>query len=101
MRGYPTIKMFPAGKKDQSDAQEYDGGRTASDIVSWVNDKYTANIPPPEVYQVNNTVNNSFKIISEQFIEITLLTIHLKLSVNNSLKIISKQFIENYQLTTH
>jgi protein disulfide-isomerase A6 len=56
--------MFPAGKKDQSDAQEYDGGRTASDIVSWVNDKYTANIPPPEVYQVNNTVNNSLKIIS-------------------------------------
>jgi hypothetical protein len=93
--------MFPAGKKDQSDVQEYDGGRTASDIVSWVNDKYTANIPPPEVYQVNNTVNNSFKIISEQFIEITLLTIHLKLSVNNSLKIISKQFIENYQLTIH
>lgn len=52
VRGYPTIKMFPAGKKDQSDAQEYDGGRTASDIVSWVNDKYTANIPPPEVYQI-------------------------------------------------
>ena len=61
VRGYPTIKMFPAGKKDQSDAQEYDGGRTASDIVAWVNDKHTANIPPPEVYQVNNNVYNSFR----------------------------------------
>lgn len=54
VRGYPTIKMFPAGKKDQSDAQEYDGGRTASDIVAWVNDKYTANVPPPEVYQITS-----------------------------------------------
>lgn len=52
VRGYPTIKMFPAGKKSESDAQEYDGGRTASDIVAWVNDRYTANLPAPEIYEI-------------------------------------------------
>ena len=52
--GYPTIKWFPAGKKD-GDANDYDGGRTASDIVSWAMEKYGENIPPPEVKQVSNT----------------------------------------------
>ena len=51
VRGYPTIKYFPAGKKD--DAQEYDGGRTSSDIVQWALDKFAENVPPPEVYEVS------------------------------------------------
>ncbi|GAB6032324.1 Protein O-glucosyltransferase 2 [Chamberlinius hualienensis] len=37
--GYPTIKMFPAGKKDNKNFQEYDGGSTAKDIVEWAKDK--------------------------------------------------------------
>lgn len=53
VRGYPTIKMFPAGKKD-GEASEYDGGRTASDIVAWATDRVAANIPPPEVYEVTS-----------------------------------------------
>ena len=32
VQGFPTIKAFPAGKKDGT-AEEYDGGRTADDIV--------------------------------------------------------------------
>lgn len=51
VRGYPTIKMFPAGKKD-GDAMEYDGGRTSSDIVNWAKEKLAENLPPPEVVQV-------------------------------------------------
>ncbi len=51
MKGYPTIKFFPGGKKD-GDAQDYDGGRTAGDIVNWALDKYAENVPPPEVRQV-------------------------------------------------
>ena len=51
IRGYPTIKYFPGGKKDR-EGEEYDGGRTASDIVSWALDKHAQNVPPPEVYQV-------------------------------------------------
>ncbi len=52
VRGYPTIKMFPAGKKD-GEATDYDGGRTASDIVAWALDKVAENIPPPEVLEVS------------------------------------------------
>ena len=51
VRGYPTIKYFPGGKKD-GEAEEYDGGRTSSDIVSWALEKHAQNVPPPEVYQV-------------------------------------------------
>jgi protein disulfide-isomerase A6 len=34
--GFPTIKFFPKGS---TTAQDYDGGRTADTIVSWVNKK--------------------------------------------------------------
>lgn len=34
--GYPTIKFFPKGK---TTPEEYNGGRTADTIVSWVNSK--------------------------------------------------------------
>ncbi|XP_013413636.1 protein disulfide-isomerase A6 homolog isoform X2 [Lingula anatina] len=51
VRGYPTIKAFPAGKKD-GDTIEYDGGRTASDIVRWASDRIVENLPPPEIVQI-------------------------------------------------
>ena len=53
VRGYPTIKFFPAGKKDGS-AEDYDGGRTGSDIVNWALEKFAENIPPPEVLEVGH-----------------------------------------------
>ncbi|XP_076456870.1 protein disulfide-isomerase A6 homolog [Babylonia areolata] len=53
VRGFPTIKVFPAGKKD-GEADEYDGGRTANDIVNWAMERVAANIPPPEVYEVTS-----------------------------------------------
>ncbi len=51
MRGYPTIKFFPQGKKDGT-AEDYDGGRTASDIIQWALDRYEENLEAPEVKQV-------------------------------------------------
>lgn len=36
VRGYPTIKFFPKGSKEP---EEYNGGRTAKEIVDWVNKK--------------------------------------------------------------
>ncbi|XP_022214778.1 protein disulfide-isomerase A6 homolog [Drosophila obscura] len=54
VRGYPTIKFFAAGAKKASDAQEYQGGRTASDIVSWAADKHTENVPAPELVQITS-----------------------------------------------
>lgn len=52
VQGYPTIKYFPAGAKIASSAEDYDGGRTASDIVSWALGKVAENIPAPEVKQL-------------------------------------------------
>ncbi|XP_055710332.1 protein disulfide-isomerase A6 homolog [Phlebotomus papatasi] len=52
VQGYPTIKFFPGGKKDRDSVQEYDGGRTSSDIVTWALDKYAENVPAPEVHEL-------------------------------------------------
>lgn len=51
IRGFPTIKLFPVGVKDGS-AQEYDGGRTSSDIVAWALEKVAENVPAPPVNEV-------------------------------------------------
>ena len=50
VNGYPTIKFFYNG-----DVTDYDGGRTASDIVAWATDKLSANVPPPEVVEITNS----------------------------------------------
>lgn len=52
IQGFPTIKYFPAGRKDWDSAQDYDGGRTGSDIVQWATNKWSENLPPPEIYQM-------------------------------------------------
>lgn len=52
VQGYPTIKFFPGGIKSRSDATNYEGGRTAGDIVTWALDKYTESVPAPEVYEM-------------------------------------------------
>ncbi|XP_064535513.1 protein disulfide-isomerase A6 homolog [Drosophila montana] len=54
VRGYPTIKFFPAGSKSSSDAEEYNGGRTASDIISWASDKHSENVPAPELVEITD-----------------------------------------------
>lgn len=40
VKGYPTIKYFPKGS---TTPEEYNGGRTADTIISWVNDKIGTN----------------------------------------------------------
>ena len=37
--GYPTIKFFPAGSKDDSSAVDYDGPRSESGMVDWLREK--------------------------------------------------------------
>lgn len=54
IQGYPTIKFFPPGRKDSSSVEDYTGGRTASDIVSWALDKLAENVPAPEIKQIVN-----------------------------------------------
>jgi len=52
VKGYPSIKFFPGGKKTRRDAEDYGGGRTASEIVSWASDKAAESAPPPELLQI-------------------------------------------------
>jgi len=54
VQGYPTIKYFPAGAKDWNSAQEFGGGRTASEIVAWAMEKYSHNIEAPEVMELTS-----------------------------------------------
>ncbi|XP_047738861.1 protein disulfide-isomerase A6 homolog [Hyalella azteca] len=49
IQGFPTIKFFHNGE-----VTEYDGGRTASDIIAWATDKAAANIPAPEVKELTS-----------------------------------------------
>ncbi|XP_064113046.1 protein disulfide-isomerase A6 homolog [Macrobrachium nipponense] len=49
VQGYPTIKFFYKG-----DVEDYEGGRTASDIVAFGNDRAAVNIEPPEIVQLTD-----------------------------------------------
>ncbi|XP_023336650.1 protein disulfide-isomerase A6 homolog [Eurytemora carolleeae] len=49
VQGYPTIKYFAPGS---SEPEEYNGGRTASDIVAWAEEKAAENVSPPEIKQI-------------------------------------------------
>lgn len=54
VQGYPTIKFFAGGKKSASSAEDYQGGRTASDIVQFGLTKYEVQAPAPEVYELTS-----------------------------------------------
>ncbi|XP_050542157.1 uncharacterized protein LOC126905982 [Daktulosphaira vitifoliae] len=66
IRGYPTIKFFPSGTSSSSGAEEYKGGRTSNDIISWALQKHQENVPPPEVFEVvtqNENDNENLKSV--------------------------------------
>lgn len=42
MSGYPTIKFFPAGSKDDSSAVDYDGPRSEAGMADWLREKTAA-----------------------------------------------------------
>lgn len=54
VQGYPTIKFFAGGKKSRSSAEDYQGGRTASDIVEFGLLKYVPNVPAPEIVELTS-----------------------------------------------
>ncbi|OON17010.1 protein disulfide-isomerase domain protein [Opisthorchis viverrini] len=55
IRGFPTIKFFPAGSKKNTDPVDYDGGRTSDDIVRWAMDKAEASMPDPELTEITSS----------------------------------------------
>jgi len=54
IRGFPSIKMFPAGKKNLDEVVDYDGGRTSGDIINWALEKLADSVPPPEIIQLTS-----------------------------------------------
>ncbi|MFT7813345.1 protein disulfide-isomerase A6 [Arapaima gigas] len=50
IRGFPTIKIFRKGE----DPEDYDGGRSRSDIVARALDLFSENAPPPELLEILN-----------------------------------------------
>ena len=60
IQGYPTIKVFAAGVKDSHSVENYEGPRSASDIIQFALDKLADSVEPPEVLElVNNEVFKS------------------------------------------
>ena len=56
VQGYPTIKYFAPGSTEPED---YNGGRTASDIVKFAEEKFSENLAPPEVVQITSEASVS------------------------------------------
>ncbi|TRY99588.1 hypothetical protein DNTS_007904 [Danionella cerebrum] len=50
IRGFPTIKIFRKGEEPE----DYQGGRTRSDIVARALDLFSDNVPPPELQEILN-----------------------------------------------
>jgi protein disulfide-isomerase A6 len=50
VEGFPTIKFFGG---DKTAPEDYNGGRTKSDLVTFGMDKVEASLPPPEVHELN------------------------------------------------
>jgi len=51
VKGFPTIKVFNAGKKDGK-AEDYGGGRSKADFVTFATEKLEEDAPPPEVIEL-------------------------------------------------
>ena len=49
VKGYPTIKVFKGGSPE-----DYNGGRTASDITQYLDTLLESSLPPPEVKQLTS-----------------------------------------------
>lgn len=54
IKGFPTLKYFPAGQKTENDAKEYDNDRSANGILQWAKGLAAQNKPPPEVIQLTS-----------------------------------------------
>ena len=53
VKGYPTIKVFKPGKKGSP--EDYNGGRQASDIVTYAKNVAEANAKPKPVVEITST----------------------------------------------
>lgn len=57
VQGFPTIKLFPGGKKTHADAKDYKGERTASAIAKYLLDEVDRTGIPKEIPELtDNTI---------------------------------------------
>ncbi|KAJ0182759.1 hypothetical protein K1T71_002128 [Dendrolimus kikuchii] len=75
VQGYPTIKLFPSGKKTSDSAEDYNGGRTSSDIVTFALEKLAESVPAPEIAQV--TDDETMKACSEKTLCVVSILPHI------------------------
>lgn len=54
IRGFPTLKYFPAGPKTTEDAKEYNNDRSASGILQWAKSQAAEFKPAPDVIQMTS-----------------------------------------------
>lgn len=52
IRGFPTLKYFPAGQKTENDAKEYNEDRSAKGILQWAKERSGEVKPPPELIEL-------------------------------------------------
>ncbi|CAF4525282.1 unnamed protein product [Rotaria sp. Silwood1] len=98
IQGFPTIKFFPSGRKD-GQAEEYDGGRTSSDIVAWALDKFQANVPAPDVLEITNQAILDDNCAEKQLCIISFLPniLDCQSACRNEHLTMLKNFAENYK----
>ncbi|CAF3588051.1 unnamed protein product [Rotaria sordida] len=98
IQGFPTIKFFPSGRKD-GQAEEYDGGRTSSDIVAWALDKFQANVPAPDVLEITNQAVLDDNCAEKQLCIISFLPniLDCQSTCRNEHLTMLKNFAENYK----
>jgi len=54
IEGYPSIRMFPYGKKTDKNSEDYDGARETSDIVLYAEELIAKSDIDPEVVEINS-----------------------------------------------
>lgn len=54
IKGFPTLKYFPAGQKTQDDAKDYNDERSPKGILQWAKNLAAEIRPPPELIQMTS-----------------------------------------------
>ncbi|KAF1744130.1 hypothetical protein MXB_726 [Myxobolus squamalis] len=65
IKGFPTLKFFPAHTKNLASSISYDGGRTTAGITEWVEAQLLSYLPPPELVQVTNNLELKHECFSK------------------------------------
>lgn len=54
IRGFPTLKYFPAGQKTENDAKDFNEDRSAKGILQWAKERSAEVRPPPELVELTD-----------------------------------------------